>query len=567
MATTSTLPVAPPGRPAAAAAPPWRWWAVAAILALALLPLLVRFAAQLWLRPHYQFGPVVLLGSAVLAWLRVRRLGPLTPGSAGWAGLFLGVAAALLAAADLLDSSWLGAVAALALLPAALHAAGGGRLLRAALPAWVLLWLVVPPPFELDRQLILWLQSLVAGWASGVLDLLGVYHVMAGNVVETGGRRLMVEEACSGVNSLFSVLAYTLFFVFLFRRPRVHAGLLLAAAVAWVLVANVARVVGVAYFTTRWGFDLTQEARHQAFGALLFVLALGFLWSTDRLILFFAAPAVPPKPAAVAAEATRLPDRSVLTAWPVIAVFSLLALAPLALVAAGTAERPRPGAAAAPEDGVAADSLPARFGAWRRKDDKDKGFTTETRNAGSAFGEFSKVWTYQAGGDVAVFSLDYPFPSWHDLTRCYTGQGWTMEDQAVHQAEGGEATDGYVVVRLSKPAYRSGYLVFCQFDRDGAPLEPRRGAAYLSLFRHETVLRKWWGRLTGAPDPTPADPPGPVYQLQLFVESCSPLTPAAQKEAEAFFLQGRSALKRNWGRGPAAAPPAPAGADGASSTE
>ena len=136
---------------------------------------------------------------------------------------------------------------------ALLYAVGGARLFRAALPAWLLLWLIIPPPFELDRQLILWLQSLTTRWASAVLDFLGQYHVLAGNVVEIGGRRLFVEEACSGVNSLFSAAACTLFFVFLVRRPPLHAALLLAASVGWVLAANVVRVAGIAYVLARWG--------------------------------------------------------------------------------------------------------------------------------------------------------------------------------------------------------------------------------------------------------------------------------------------------------------------------
>src|SRR5262249_50667112 len=246
------------------------------------LPLLIVHGRQIWLRPHYQFFPFVLLGAAFLAFTRLRDLGPLSPGAARWSLPLVGFAWALLAVAELLYSSWLGAVATLLLLAAVLFALGGGRLFRAALPAWLLLWLAVPPPFELDRQLILWLQSLTAQWSSRVLDLLGVFHVMAGNVVEIGGRRLLVEEACSGVNSLFSIFACTLFFVFWARRPLVQSLLLLTAAVAWVIVANVARVTLVAYACARWGLDLTAGWRHEGLGVLLFAVALGLLWSTDR---------------------------------------------------------------------------------------------------------------------------------------------------------------------------------------------------------------------------------------------------------------------------------------------
>ncbi len=298
MSTTYLEPptVAPAFPPARRVLP----WAVLAAVAAALaahLPLLILHAQQIWMRPHYQFFPLVLLGAAVLAFLRLRDLGPLTPAPAPRAWPLLGAAWILLAAAELLYSSWLGTTAALAALAALLYALGGARLFRAALPAWLLLWLAVPPPFELDRQLILWLQSLTARWASAALDVVGVYHVMAGNVVEVGGRRLLVEEACSGVNSLFSTLACTLFYVFFVRRPPVRAVLLLAAAVGWVLAANVVRVAAIAFLAARWGIDLSEGWRHETLGAGLFVAVLGLVWSTDRLLLFLTAPSARPKPA------------------------------------------------------------------------------------------------------------------------------------------------------------------------------------------------------------------------------------------------------------------------------
>ena len=528
---------------------PWGRLAVVAIILAAHLPLLVLHARQIWMRPHYQFFPLLLVGAVVLAFVRLRGAGPFTPAPAVRAGLLLGSAWVLLAAAELLYSSWLGATAALAALAALLYALGGGRLFRTLLPAWVLLWLFVPPPFELDRQLILGLQSLTTRWASGVLDFLGLYHVLAGNVVEAGGRRLFVEEACSGVNSLFSALACTLFFVFLTRRPPLRASLLLAATAGWVLAANAARVAAIAYLLGRWGIDFSEGWRHEALGAALFVAALGLVWSTDRLLLFLAAPSVAaaPRPAAqrpAPAPGAAGPRTGSPVGWAFAGAYLLLLLAHFGLYGATPADAAAEGGpVAAAVERLDADSPPDRLDRWQRL-----GYAPESRNAGSAFGEHSKTWTYQAGPNTAALSLDYTFPCWHDLTRCYTGQGWTMDGQVVRQADGeaGGPPDGYVAVKLSKPGYRCGYLLFCQFDPRGEALEPRLGAAYLSLYRQEAAVRRWLRRFQGGPDLPPSDPPGPVYQLQLFVESYSPLGAAEQVEAETLFLQGLRSLRGRW---------------------
>jgi exosortase len=511
-----------------------------AVVVLAHLPLLVQHGRQLWLRPHYQFFPLVLLGSLVLAFLRLRDGERLAPGSPRWSWPLLALAWFVLVLAELLYSSWLAAVAALALLAAALFTLGGGRLLRAALPAWLLLWLAVPPPFELDRSLILGLQSLTARWSSSALDVLGVLHVMAGNVVESSGRRLLVEEACSGVNSLFSVLACTVFFVLLARRPFPWSLTLIAAAIAWVLAANVARVVFVTYASVRWGIDLTSGWRHDALGLLLFALALVLLASTDQLLQFLLKPATPgrPKhePAVAAAETATGCGLPWGVAGGLSAAYALLLAGHLSLYGigreAGVVTAPGPVAAAV--DGLDADTLPERCEHWQRL-----GFAHETRNLGSAFGERSVTWTYHLGQNAGAVSLDYSFPGWHDLTRCYTGQGWRIEGEVVQEA----APEGYVEVQLTKPAYRSGYLLYCQFDEQGVPLEPRRGGSHLSVHRHESALRHFWERVSPTATPLGGDPPGPVYQLQLFVESYAPLSLPEQHAARELFLRARHDLR------------------------
>src|SRR5436853_413288 len=80
-------------------------------------------------------------------------------------------------------------------------------------PAWFFLWLLIPPPLNLDQRLVTRLQTFTARQSSRLLDQLGVLHVMQGNVVVIPHKHLLVEEACSGINSLFSMLACTLFFV------------------------------------------------------------------------------------------------------------------------------------------------------------------------------------------------------------------------------------------------------------------------------------------------------------------------------------------------------------------
>src|SRR5205823_3954299 len=112
---------------------------------------------------------------------------------------------------------------------------GGRALVLALLPVWLFLWLAVPLPLGLDQNLITSLQPLTARGSSVLLDQLGVFHVRAGNVIEVPGKRLMVEDACSGIHSLFAVLACTSFFALWSGRPGPWALVLIGLSLGWVL--------------------------------------------------------------------------------------------------------------------------------------------------------------------------------------------------------------------------------------------------------------------------------------------------------------------------------------------
>src|SRR5262249_44356762 len=96
-------------------------------------------------------------------------------------------------------------------------------------------------------------------------------------------RRLFVEEACSGIYSLFVGLTATLFYVLWVRRGWLMSLLLFGAAIAWVMVCNVVRIVTTAVLWYRWGLDINSGWKHEVFGLLIVVLPVGLIFSTDCL--------------------------------------------------------------------------------------------------------------------------------------------------------------------------------------------------------------------------------------------------------------------------------------------
>ncbi len=264
----------------------WVRYLPGGLIALAFLPIVLLHGRELWARPHYQFFPLVIPGAVALIWKWCGRLDRLEPGNPAYSKGAAVLVWLMLAFAVACISPGVGALAALFALLLTAYTLGGWRLMAAALPAWGLLWLAIPPPKHFDVVLIVKLQNLVSRWSSQMLDLIGVYHMMDGNVVDVGGAPLLVDQACSGVYSLITLLIGTLFYALWVRTPLVRTLILMASAIVWVVFGNLLRIVLVVVLTTRWEINAATGWRHETLGLIMFAIMLGLVFSTDRLLNF-----------------------------------------------------------------------------------------------------------------------------------------------------------------------------------------------------------------------------------------------------------------------------------------
>jgi exosortase len=539
---------------------PWRAFIWTAVVAAACAPWLLLHLQRLWSKPHYQFFPIVFLGATVLAVRGWKGLGQLKPGTPGYAHMVLALGWLFLLGAGFFGAGFfrsglLGTVALFFIVVAGIYAAGGRKLLSGLLPAWAFLWLIIPLPGDLDTQLILQMQTWTAAATSRVLDLFRIIHVMAGNVIEVKDKRLMVEEACSGIHSLYAVLTCAFFYVLWTRAAPVRGALLLVAAVVWVLLANVTRVVVIVWAFTRWGIDLSQDIPHEVLGWTLFAVTLLLVWSTDRLLLFFslANPLRTPElgedqaPAPKAAQGespptpTRLPTdwSRRLGSWPALAGFTLLATLQLALF---SYDPPAPRSTDELVKTLARttiETLPPKIDTWQQFR-----FDTSTSKALETIqGVRSRSWYFQSQSGTAGLSLDFPFHDWHDLLICYRAQGWQVNERKI-QPDDGKGEGAFIRALLEKPLDRHGYLWFGLMDSTGQFLPPPEEGIVAGLVAARPGgYPALWHRLTGRAVVTVPDL-RPTCQVQLVIESYLPLGKADLEKAQALFLEARRLLRK-----------------------
>ncbi len=417
----------------------WSHLIAFAIIGLAVLWPLFLLGRWMLAQDYYQHFPLVICVALGLAIYRIRQnrfdfVGITNLRNLSWTML------ALIACvgAYIVPSRWLASLAGIAVLFAVVDFAGGRKLRREMFGPIMLLMAIIPLPVRLDQQFVVGLQQLATRLASLWLDLVGVFHLTTGVQIQTAKEGYYVEDACSGIHSVFAALAvgcgYSVFRGYGFVR----LFMIVLQMVLWVVIANALRVFLIVYLQDRVGVDLSSGLIHESLGAITFGVGVLLAISGDHFLRYFS-PVAEKKLAAGGHDSEALPtvqfwlDRSL--TGPILAGFFAAVLVSgigvsLAFARPGskgetplsTAEMAR----LAPLEltKIRESDLPADIGEWRRLV-----FQTQDRTADNVFGGLvSHVWRYNNGARSVLISIDGAYDDWHDLAVCYQANGWHLEE-------------------------------------------------------------------------------------------------------------------------------------------
>jgi exosortase len=203
-----------------------------------------------------------------------------------WWGLALLVAAAALQFAGALGVGlFAGSAAFLVSVVGAVLCLGGTDWLRAlAFPLFLAVFML-PKLALVYNQTTLPLQLLASRIAAGILTIAGIGVIREGNILDVGGHRVAVVEACNGIRYLLSLGFMAVVLGYLFdSKPgskhgtRITRFVLLAAAIPIAIVANGVRVAAAG-----WLPSLEAGMPHAIAGWFIFVLCLATLLLVRQL--------------------------------------------------------------------------------------------------------------------------------------------------------------------------------------------------------------------------------------------------------------------------------------------
>ena len=249
-------------------------------------PWLLTHFRHLWGREHYQFFPMMLLAVVGLCygcWSNAAQHG-LSMKSLKFSTPLFVLATLTLSGAFWINSPWLAYLTTLLILWLILRNVPFGC--SSIVPLFVLL----PLPFTMDGELVHGLQRVSSRGASALLDLASIRHLMSGNVLELPDKNFFVEEACSGIGSVFLLLASAAVYTS-WRQLRLVVTIpLLISAVFWAVAGNTFRIFSVAWAHENLQVDLSSGSQHDLLGTATYLMSLVLLSMTEQALLFLFEP-------------------------------------------------------------------------------------------------------------------------------------------------------------------------------------------------------------------------------------------------------------------------------------
>lgn len=250
------------------------------------IPTLASLGRQTWATEAGAHGPIVLF---VSIWLLARELGlvksAVKPGKLVPALIGSAVSVAAYIFGRAFDFIGLEVAGLYGVAVSVLYSKIGLSAMRALWFPVLYLSFIIPAPGWIVDHITAPLKQFVSWAAISVLLPFGIPVSREGVTIYAGSYQLLVEDACSGMNSIIGLVAVSLLYIYLLRSAHFrYAAVLAAATVPIAILGNIVRIVTLILLTYFAGDEVAQGFLHETAGLFLFAVALILVFTLDLLL-------------------------------------------------------------------------------------------------------------------------------------------------------------------------------------------------------------------------------------------------------------------------------------------
>jgi exosortase D (VPLPA-CTERM-specific) len=160
----------------------------------------------------------------------------------------------------------------------------GSRAFRVlAVPMLILAFMIPLPQFVL-YNLSAKLQLLSSALGVWFMRLFGITVYVEGNVIDLGGYKLQVAEACDGLRYLFPLMTLGFLMAYFYKGALWKRVALFLSSIPITLIMNSWRIGTIGLMVERWGIEMAEGFLHEFQGWMVFMLSAALLLGEIALL-------------------------------------------------------------------------------------------------------------------------------------------------------------------------------------------------------------------------------------------------------------------------------------------
>jgi len=276
----------------AAVAPVWRlsWGLVLLAAAVGALSLwlfwdgLSAMTNQWMGSPEYSYAILIPPIAAFLIWQQKDRLERIPFEGSVWGVVLVLLGGGLLVLGQLATIYILVQYAYVITLYGLILSFTGSRAFRVIAVPLLILAFMIPLPMFFIYNLSTKLQLLSSELGVWFMRLFDISVFVEGNVIDLGGYKLQVAEACDGLRYLFPLMTLGFLMAYFYKGALWKRIFLFLSSVPITIIMNSGRIGTIGVMVEHWGIGMAEGFLHEFQGWMVFMLSIGLLLGEMALL-------------------------------------------------------------------------------------------------------------------------------------------------------------------------------------------------------------------------------------------------------------------------------------------
>ena len=233
---------------------------------------------------YYSHGILIPFVTIYLIWQKREELALIEKAKSAW-GLPLIITGMLMHAfASLMRVYFISGFSMLIVLVGLILFFYGFAVFRKILFPVLFLVFMIPVPLVIITNISFKMKIFAAEIATTVLNNSGIPAIREGSVIRMRHAQVIVDDVCSGLRSLISLMALGSIFAYWMKSTMTKRGILFLTTVPIAIITNVFRVIFLSSVAEIWGAQYAAGILHDISGFLVFALAFVLLYIIGRIL-------------------------------------------------------------------------------------------------------------------------------------------------------------------------------------------------------------------------------------------------------------------------------------------